>query len=333
MAILKTPAQYFADLPRDYWHVKEPLGQNFIRGILRGYYIDMREKARENQYHGPQKDSFPLRDQNREGLQLLPVTVTQLALGYYEFWLENQQKEHLGRFLQCADWLVENHTSCPGKMGGWLYHFDHGRLGIKAPFISAMGQGQGVSVLVRAYQLTKKDIYLSTAQKALAPFDIEVSQGGVKAETKDGIYFEEYPCLPYSHILNGHIFSLWGLYDYAISQDDARVMELFEQGTATLEKLLPRYDLGFWSRYGLYPHPMPNAASPFYHELHIAQLRAMSQITENPIFDQYADRWEAQFENWVYFLRAFYGKVKFKVWVKLRKKNISKTPFLSQEAE
>ena len=29
-----------------------------------------------------------------------------------------------------------------------------------------------------------------------------------------------------------------------------------------------------WSRYDLYPHPLTNVASPFYHRLHIEQLRA-----------------------------------------------------------
>lgn len=329
MSLYKTPKQVFADFPRDYWHVQEPIGQNFTPGTLGGYYIDMREKAKK--YDGPTKDGYPLRNQNQEGLQLLPVTITQLALGHYEFWLENKQDIHLQRFFQCANWLVKHHMPCDGKMDGWLYHFDHGRLGIKAPFISAMGQGQGISVLVRAHQLNHDESYLNVARNALAPFDVEVRQGGVKAETSDGIYFEEYPCYPYSHILNGHIFSLWGLYDFAIYQNDERVMKLFEEGTHTLKKFLPRYDLGFWSRYGLYPHPKPNVASPFYHELHIAQLRAMFKLTSVPEFREYADRFETQFDSWFYFVRAFFHKVGFKFWIKARKKNLSKLPFLAQK--
>ena len=331
MAFFKSPRQLFGEAPRDYWHVKEPAGQNFVPGTLRGYYIDMKEKAKN--YVGPSKDGYPLRDQNREGLQLLPVTVTQLALGHYEFWLENQQDHHIQRFLQCADWLVENHKPCPGKMEGWLYHFDHGRLGIKAPFISAMGQGQGISVLVRAHQLTQKEKYLDITRQALAPFEIEVRQGGVKAETASGIYFEEYPCYPYSHILNGHIFSIWGLYDYAVYQNDSHVMKLYEQGVQTLKTFLPRYDVGYWSRYDLYPHPMPNLASPFYHELHISQLRAMHQLTSNPEFLEFADRWDSQFDRWINFLKASFVKIKFKVWVKARKLKLSKIPFLIDQPQ
>ncbi len=330
MKIFPTPRQLYSALPRDYWHVKEPRGTNVTAGSLGGYYIDMREKARA--YRGPTREGFPLRNQNREGLQLLPVTVTQLALGHYEYWLENKSSCHLDRFLGCADWLVDHHIACSYKKDGWLYHFDHGRLGIKAPFISAMGQGQGISVLVRAHHVSGLDKYLSTAQHALQAFYEEVEQGGVTARTEEGdVFYEEYPCVPYSHILNGHIFALWGLYDYAVHEQDTHIETLFWQGVTTLTKWLPRYDVGYWSRYGLFPHPIPNVASPFYHELHIEQLRAMFHLTAVREFCDFADKWETQFESWVNFVKAVYGKVRFKAWVKARKKNLSKTPFIDEE--
>jgi hypothetical protein len=331
LTLLTTPRQFYTALPRDYWHVREPIGANFMPDALGGYYIDMRGKAGE--YRGPTRDGIPLRNQNNEGLQLLPVTFTQLALGHYEFWLVNNGRRHLDRFLECADWLVEHHEPCPGKRDGWQYWFDHGRLGIKAPFISAMGQGQGISVLVRAYDVTKHDKYLTTAQRALEPFAYEVTEGGVTARLADGsVYYEEYPSQPYSHVLNGHIFALWGLYDYAIFRQDGHVRRMFEQGADTLRKFLPRYDVGYWSRYCLFPHPLPNVASPFYHDLHIHQLRALFALTEIGEFRDYADRWERQFDRWRNFTRAVYGKVRFKVWIKARKKNLSRLPFIVEPA-
>ena len=314
-----TPRIVHGLLPRDYWHVKEPAGTNFTPGTLGGYYIDMQAKA--GSYHGPTHDGFPLRNQNREGLQLLPSTIAQLALGHYEAWLDDNDGARLERFLGCADWLVKNHLPCPHKLPGWHYLFDHGRLSIRAPFISAMGQGQGISVLTRAHQLTKKQTYLDTAIQALQPFHCQVAKGGVTAHLGNGdLYFEEYPCRPYSHILNGHIFALWGLYDFAVYQQDALVKQLFQSGTHTLAKLLPRYDLGNWTRYGLFPHPRPNIASPFYHELHIAQMHAMYKLTKIAIFLDYAKAWETQFDGWWNFFRAVLDKVRFKAWVKSQKK-------------
>ena len=43
-----------------------------------------------------------------------------------------------------------------------------------------------------------------------------------------------------------------------------------------------RFDTGRWSLYSLYPHPLPNVASSFYHALHINQLDAMHRIAPRP---------------------------------------------------
>jgi hypothetical protein len=317
-----TPRFLYAAMPRDYWHVREPTGKHIERGALGGYPIDMREKA--GPYRGPSQDGFPLRDQNREGLQLLPVTVTQMALGHYDCWLEDQSEERVDIIRRCADWLAEHHGPCPGKMDGWAYGFDHGRLSIKAPFISAMGQGEGISTLVRAHKIIGDDRYLETAKTALQPFFHPVDQGGVTAYLPEGgVYFEEYPCHPFSHILNGHVFALWGVHDYGIYLQDSKALELAKAGAETLATLLPRYDVGYWSRYGLFPHPRPNLASPFYHELHIAQLRALHILYESDVFAEYADRWEKQFASWLNFVRAVHAKVRFKKWVKATKKQLA----------
>jgi len=318
MNMLPTPNRILRWLPRDYWHVREPIGTNFTTDTLRGYYIDMRGKTKK--YRGPSRDGFPLRHQNGESWQLLPVTVTQMALGHYESWLVDSERADLDRFLTCADWLTENHGQCPDKKDGWSYHFDHRRLGIQAPFISAMGQGQGISVLCRAHQETGNPKYLDTAKQALEPFYYTVEEGGVLGKLDDGVLFEEYPCQPYSHVLNGHIFAAWGLHDYAIHQNDTHVAELFRQGAETLSRYLPRYDVGTWSRYGLFPHPQPNFATPIYHELHIAQLRAMYTLTRRDEFVEYADRWEKQLDNWYCFGNALYRKIRFKLWLKRKQR-------------
>lgn len=331
MLAFLTPRSFHAAMPRDYWHVLEPMGKHIEIETLGGYHIDMREKARP--YNGPSRDGFPLRDQNREGLQLLPVTVTQMALGHYDCWLEDGDENRVEIIERCADWLCEQHGPCPGKMNGWSYGFDHGRLSIKAPFISAMGQGQGISLLVRAHKIVGKDRYLEIANDALQPFHHPVEQGGVTAFLPDGdIVFEEYPCSPFSHILNGFIFALWGVHDFGIYMKNEKALELAKAGLDTLAKMLPRYDVGYWSRYGLFPHPKPNVASPFYHELHIAQLRALHVVYPRDVFEEYAGRWEKQFQSWPNFIRAVHAKVRFKRWVKALKKELAKAGIETDKA-
>ena len=95
-------------------------------------------------------------------------------------------------------------------------------------------------------------------------------------------FFNEYTSEPL--ILNGWIFSYWGLRDYALMLDDEQVRNVAEKTLKTIIKTLPEYDLGYWSRYDL----TKRIASPFYHRLHIAQLRVMFDLTGEQVFEIYA---------------------------------------------
>jgi heparosan-N-sulfate-glucuronate 5-epimerase len=106
------------------------------------------------------------------------------------------------------------------------------------------------------------------------------------------------PSRPPHHILNGHIFALFGLHDYARSTGDARASELFEKGVDAVRKRLPDYDLGIWSKYSLNPHSgwrdHWNVAAPIYQQVHVDQLRFLHAITGDSIFEKWAARWDAQ---------------------------------------
>src|SRR5262249_926149 len=145
-----------------------------------------------------------------------------------------------------------------------------------APWYSGLAQGQGISLLLRAHKETGASQYLSCAKRALAAFDVDVRDGGVYYEDQDGnLWFEEYIVFPPTHILNGFIWALWGIYDYLLVTGDAHVKELFGRAVKTLRESLPRFDTGFWSLYEQSGTKLPMIASPFYHALHIVQLRVM----------------------------------------------------------
>ena len=82
------------------------------------------------------------------------------------------------------------------------------------------------------------------------------------------------------------IFALWGYYDVAVALHDADAPRAFDAGADTLAGSLHRWDTGYWSRYDLFPHPVPNVASSFYHALHTSQLQAMNVIAPRPQFEQ-----------------------------------------------
>jgi len=81
----------------------------------------------------------------------------------------------------------------------------------------------------------------------------------------------------------------------------------------TLAKNLDRYDIGFWSLYELSGTRLRMIASPFYHKLHIVQLRIMHQLTGNEVFQRYADRWQRYAESRVRRTAALCYKGAFKL--------------------
>jgi hypothetical protein len=88
---------------------------------------------------------------------------------------------------------------------------------------------------------------------------------------------------------------------------------LFAQAALTLRANLDRYDLGFWSLYEQSDTRLPMVASPFYHRLHVVQLRVMYGLTGDEILARYADKWEAYARSRAKRTRALCYKSAFKL--------------------
>jgi hypothetical protein len=155
-------------------------------------------------------------------------------------------------------------------------------------------------------------------EAAFALFELDSAHGGVRCEDEFGVAFEEYPTNPPSIVLNGLISALWGLGDLAIVQargrsDDTPAHRLFRSATTALLARLHRYDLGFWSRYCLFPHAVPNVASPYYHRAHLAQLSAMARIAPDPRWDEMHARWSSYQRSPACRAVALAGKAAFRI--------------------
>jgi hypothetical protein len=154
-----------------------------------------------------------------------------------------------------------------------------------------MVQGEGASLLVRLFKETGKEHYAEAARRALLPLELDAASGGVQALLEGRPFPEEYPTTPPSHVLNGGMFAMWGLHDVGVGLDERATLAAFAQAVDTLAANLHLWDLGYWSRYDLFPHPVPNVASSFYHDLHINQLRAMHQLSPRADLAETAARW------------------------------------------
>ncbi len=275
------------------------------------YYYSYFPSYLQPEFHPPEVDEngIPVNDYSKKllirgvtGRHYNPLTISHWVLGAFDDYLRTGNQNDYNLFLRRADWLVENLHITANGAGYWYYHVNWGPpYNVKAPFASAMAQGFGLSGLVRAYQYTNRQVYLETAQKALKSFEVSIEDGGVMSKDEQGnVFYEEIPSLPSHHILNGHIFALFGLHDYYRVTKSEQAKALFEAGTEAVRKRLPDYDAGFWSCYSLDPNPNLrnhwNIASPIYQKVHIDQLRFLESITGDQSFGQWADRWEKQMQ-------------------------------------
>src|SRR6185437_863165 len=119
------------------------------------------------------------------------------------YYRRTQDPARRQKFLTIADWLKD--TLVPNASGFpvWMHNFDwEYRDTLKAPWYSGLAQGQGISVLVRAYRETGRKDYLDAATEAARAFHAEVSQGGVACrDANNNLWIEEYIVFPPTHIL------------------------------------------------------------------------------------------------------------------------------------
>jgi hypothetical protein len=275
-----------------FWHGEPQISDNFEPGKLGEYYMLFAVKAN---YSGQYDDEgIPLLDYHGTvGLQYNPIAIAQYGLGNYNLYSRTRDKDRKRKFLKVADWLVRNLEKTPKKTKVWYHHFDWDyRDKLKAPWYSALAQGQGVSVLVRAHEETGNSGYLDSAKAALETFDLDVKNGGVTYTDKKGYcWYEEAIVDPPTHILNGFIWGAWGLYDFFLHTGDRRAEKLWLEAVNTLRNNLHAFDAGFWSLYEQSGTRMKMLASPFYHSLHIIQLRVMHKITGDSFFGKFAEKW------------------------------------------
>jgi heparosan-N-sulfate-glucuronate 5-epimerase len=262
------------------------------------------------------KNGIPMLDyQGSIGLQYNPIAIAQWGLGNYNIWHETKLENEFKKFLNCANWLVENLEENNHGYKVWMHHFDFEyRDTLKSPWYSGLAQGQGISVLARAYKETNIEKYKNAADQAYKVFNVSTVDGGVNfIDAERNSWIEEYIVHPPTHILNGFMWGLWGVYDFAIQFKNEQATDLFNKYKETLVQELESYDNGFWS---LYEHSgtwIKMIASTFYHKLHIVQLRVMYHLTSENIFNEKANKWDAYLTNPLNRKRATIQKAIFKV--------------------
>lgn len=249
------------------------------------------------------------------GLQYYPITIAQYGLFQLGRWDKKKQTELLNSAFRCGEWLVQSIREWRPHVKAWVHDFDLKFYGHSGAWISAMAQGEAISLLIRLYQLQPRQEFLNTAKEAFTVFLYNVQDGGVCSYLKNGdVVFEEYATSATAHVLNGHIFALFGVHDYAAFFKDPVAMELEQRGVSMLVRNWKRWDTGYWCRYDLFGKK--RLASGMYQELHVRQMRALAELYAVDEFSRLADRWERMLKNPVNRVRWFLHKVFEKILIR-----------------
>jgi len=297
-----------------FWHETPEANPRASRERLAEYYMLFRQKADYAGHHDAA--GIPMLDyRGRIGLQYNPIAIAQWGLANYNLLTASEFEQRWKKTLAAAEWLRSNLQQNRHGLWVWNHQFDwEYRKTLKAPWYSGLAQGQGVSLLLRAHAHSGDARFLDAAQRAFVPLATMIGDGGVLFEDSfRNIWIEEYLVDPPTHILNGFIWALWGVFDYWLVTQDAAVRQLFNRAATTVLVNLGHYDTGYWSLYEQPGTRLKMLSSPFYHRLHIIQLRTMAFLTGSLLFTKVADRWERYTLSRANRLRALAGKAMFKL--------------------
>ena len=254
-------------------HVNQGIGKIYSVDKIKGYYNDLTEKVIKREDLG---NKVPMSSVDTGEIIYFPIEIFQYGLGAYDLFLLNNDKKMLKKVRAASEWAVDNQQAD----GSWItFTYENP----EHPY-SSMAQGEGISLLLRAYLEFKDEKYISAVKKAVKFMLLPLEKGGTTKYDGNDVYF--YECTEDPLILNGWIFSLWGVMDYCKFFQDPEIKDILDRTLGTLKRRLPDFDIGYWSMY----EDGMRICSPFYHKLHIAQLNVMYELTDSDIYKVYADK-------------------------------------------
>lgn len=248
-----------------------------------------------------------------------PTMIALYTLSMYNLYYDTLKK-YLDEFFRNANYLVKN-LAGRGTYGVWLVNFPWIApcYLCKPPWVSGLSQGLGISVMVRAWTLTKDNKYLHAAEKALASFEVPISKGGVLTIDKGGSWwYDEYACTKSANVLNGFLCALIGIHELYDVTKDGKAKFLLSKGIETAKKFMKRFDLNlFIFKWSKYDDKLLVYSGPKYHEWHVKQLMKLYEITEDREFLNWAAKWSRYQEKynsitkakWFVLFWRFYSRV------------------------
>ena len=277
-------------------HVNQGIGTCYSKTEIAGYYNDLTEKITKDDPN----ILVPKYYVDTGEKVYFSIGIFQYGLAAYDLFLKSNETIYKDKLLACAEWAINNQQ----KDGSWVtFPFEN----TLHPY-SSMAQGEGISLLIRAHIVTGEIKYLNAASKAKEFMLIPIEKGGTTKYTDKNIFFYEYTHQPL--ILNGWIFSIWGIYDFYRYTSDKDTKQILDASLISLQRKLPDFDIKYWSKYD----EGNRICSLFYHKLHVAQLMVMYDLFGSDIYREFAEKWNKYLNSKWKRARAFIKKAFQKVF-------------------
>lgn len=171
---------------------------------------------------------------------------------------------------------------------------------MRAPWFSGMAQGQALSLFTRLYRVTGTQKWRDAADATFTSFRNAPVQGlpsVVNIDPSKYLWLEEYPLWPTTasdRTLNGHVFAVFGLYDYQQLTGDPVALDLWNGAVAnTRWYLLHGFRLPNYLSHYCLAHPV--VTSTKYHQIHWQQMISLHAGTGDAVFSQFADLLRADY--------------------------------------
>lgn len=222
----------------------------------------------------------------------LGLRVIELLNGYYQ----TKNATYLLRAKLFTDKLIEIGQEIDEALYfPYPFNWTHGTDKYFYPWYSGMAQGRILSVFSRLYFLTGEKKYLNFAQKVFKSFQIIYPEESgwkndfiwtVMIDRSGYFWIEQYPAYWPSHVLNGFIAAIFGLYDYyQVSKNDS-CRQILQASMTTVQHHMHEYrNPGDVSYYCLKYKELFQS----YHKTHIEQFQELYKITNEWTFKAMAD--------------------------------------------
>ncbi len=270
------------------------LGTVSLEKELGCYYIDMRPAIvhyTNNIYNGRfDENGVPQVGVGNGKFEYFSINIAQYCFMLHADYLETGDTKKMEILEKCIS-KIEEIKVVKDDCAIW-YHSHDNRYNLPSKWASAMAQGELISLYLRLYQIKHDESYLNTAIQSYNFLKkYEVKDGGARRYDDNGdLWFEEYPSNPPSYVLNGFIYTIFGLFDLYRVTGRQDVKQDIDACIKTLKNNLHKFDSGYWSNYDLLYKELVR----YYYQknVHVPQMQILYQLTGEEIFRKYAVKWE-----------------------------------------